>query len=66
MQVKFIDLPQVDLTSFRVEYLSERSELRGLRLRSKGLYEVPGEIEPKFRFVSFEEKRPTYPIGKSV
>ena len=61
MQVKFIDLPQVDLTSFRVEYLSERSELRG-----KGLYEVPGELEPKFQFVSFEEKRPTYPIGKSV
>ena len=61
MQVKSIDLPQVDLTSFRVEYLSERSELRELRTFLK-VSEVPGELEPKFLSVSFEGKRPTYPI----
>ena len=30
-----VDLPQVDLTSFKVEYLSEQSELQGLRLQNR-------------------------------
>ena len=33
-KAKRLDFPEVDLMSFRVEWLSEQSDLRGFRLRS--------------------------------